>query len=352
MVPKELDELIKEYLTDGVITSKERQVLLKKAQQMGLDVDEIDLYIDAQQQKVDQAADAAVRKAKGKTCPYCGASVAQLSEKCPECGKAITAEASKELKDLLNEIEDSLMDYKQQQSPENRARVEKYVSRAKLYYGNNPKIQLLIEKGDSELSQHKMVGRFERIIAFCENHHGAVAFLLLIFMFLMIFLGLIGHHDSSDDNSHSDFKDHINAKDVMAKASEALSNDDSSGAYTLVKKALQLDEKEGHTNREFEEASSIRKEAMDKFIEMGKYDDADACINWDIEKDESNYYKFLSKCIDDMKSKDCNDLEIVSFVKRKVYNFYPDKGFFSFSKWSQKKVLKRLKEYIGVDTDD
>lgn len=66
MVPKELDELIKEYLTDGIITSKERQVLLKKAQQMGLDVDEIDLYIDAQQQKVDQAVETTKRNARGK----------------------------------------------------------------------------------------------------------------------------------------------------------------------------------------------------------------------------------------------------------------------------------------------
>lgn len=348
MIPKELDDLIKEYLTDGIITSKERQVLLKKAQNLGLDVDEVDLYIDAQQQKVDQAADAAMRKAKGKTCPFCGASVAQLAEKCPECGKAITAEASKELKELLDEIEESLISYKKQQSPENRAAVEKYVGRAKLYYGNNPKIQSLIENVDSELSQHKMVGKLESITAFFENHQLLVAFSFLIGFFLIGFIALIITEPVTDSDSGGQ----LTATSAMSKASEALSNDDSSTAYTLVKKALQLDEKEGHTKREFEKASSIRKEAMDKFIEMGKYDDADACIHWDKEEDESNYYDFLSKCIDDMRSKGCSDSEIVSFVTRKVNNFYPDKGFFSFSKWSQKKVLKRLKEYIGVDPDD
>lgn len=349
MIPKELDDLIKEYLTDGIITSKERQVLLKKAQNLGLDVDEVDLYIDAQQQKVDQAADAAMRKAKGKTCPFCGASVAQLAEKCPECGKAITAEASKELKELLDEIEESLISYKKQQSPDNRAAVEKYIGRAKLYYGNNPKIQSLIENVHSELSQYKMVGKLESITAFIENHQGVIIGLVWFFLFIFFVFGGLYLTVSETD---SDSEGQLTATSAMAKASEALSNDDSSTAFTLVKKALQLDEKEGHTKREFEKASSIRKEAMDKFIEMGKYDDADACIHWDKEEDESNYYDFLSKCIDDMRSKGCSDSEIVSFVTRKVNNFYPDKGFFSFSKWSQKKVLKRLKEYIGVDPDD
>ena len=31
LIPEELDALIKEYLTDGVLTDKERQVILKKA---------------------------------------------------------------------------------------------------------------------------------------------------------------------------------------------------------------------------------------------------------------------------------------------------------------------------------
>lgn len=48
MIPKELDDLIQEYLTDGIITPKERKVLLNKAASLGLNVDEIDLYIDAQ----------------------------------------------------------------------------------------------------------------------------------------------------------------------------------------------------------------------------------------------------------------------------------------------------------------
>ena len=80
MYAKEFEDLLKEYLTDGIITSKERQVLLKKALQLGYNVDEVDLYIDAQQQKCDQTAEAAAAKKRGKTCPFCGGTVPQLAD--------------------------------------------------------------------------------------------------------------------------------------------------------------------------------------------------------------------------------------------------------------------------------
>lgn len=56
MYAKEFEDLLEEYLTDGVISTKERQVLLKKAEKLGYDVDEVDLYIDAQLQKLNKTA--------------------------------------------------------------------------------------------------------------------------------------------------------------------------------------------------------------------------------------------------------------------------------------------------------
>ena len=111
MYAKEFEDLLKEYLTDGIITSKERQVLLKKAQQLGYNVDEVDLYIDAQQQKCDQAVESATAKKRGKTCPRCGASVQSMQLTCPECGfefnnKEANASA-RELMKLLSECSDT-----------------------------------------------------------------------------------------------------------------------------------------------------------------------------------------------------------------------------------------------------
>ena len=151
LIPEELNELIQEYLTDGVLTDKERQVILRKAEGLGLDRDEIDLYLDAEVQKIDQATDAAVRKQKGKQCPYCGGSVPQLTDKCPHCGENITAEASSELQEIFDNLEEALVDFKSGKDiAKSKATVERFMRKAKMYYGNNPKIQKLLEEVETE----------------------------------------------------------------------------------------------------------------------------------------------------------------------------------------------------------
>lgn len=160
LIPEELNALIQQYLTDGVLTDKERQVILNKAEKMGLDRDEVDLYLDAEVQKIDQQTDAAVRKQKGKTCPYCGGSVPQLTDKCPHCGENITAEASEELQEIFDNLEEALVDYKSgKYIEESKAKVERFVRKAKMYYGNNPKIQkLLLEvENETKLAEKKAV---------------------------------------------------------------------------------------------------------------------------------------------------------------------------------------------------
>ncbi len=152
LIPEELDALIHEYLTDGVLTDKERLVILKKAEGMGLDHDEIDLYLDAQVQKNDQATDAVVRRQKSKACPYCGAPVPQLTDKCPECGQFITPEASEELQDILEHLEEALVDFKSGKNLDrSKASVERYSRKAKMYFSNNPKIKPLLEEVQIEM---------------------------------------------------------------------------------------------------------------------------------------------------------------------------------------------------------
>lgn len=151
LIPEELDALIQEYLTDGVLTSKEREVILKKAEKMGLDRDEIDLYLDAQVQKIDMEADAAVRKQKGKACPYCGAPIPQLADKCPECGQFITPEASVELKEIIDNLEGALVEFKSGKNlAKSKAIVERYARKASIYYSNNPKIAKILSEINNE----------------------------------------------------------------------------------------------------------------------------------------------------------------------------------------------------------
>lgn len=152
-IPQELDDLIKEYLTDGVISPKERQVLLNKAQELGLNVEEVDLYIDAQKQKVDLEVAATESKRRGKTCPYCGESIPELTDKCPYCGKNITPEASEELKSLIHDLQYYLERYIQRPRDGRKAEVESYIRKAKMYYGNNPKVQCLVKETEESIKE-------------------------------------------------------------------------------------------------------------------------------------------------------------------------------------------------------
>ena len=85
----ELKKLIDAAMADGIITSKEREVITRKAAALGMDADEVDVYLDAEIQKAELAADAAKRDKIGKVCPQCGKQVPPLTLKC-ECGYEFT----------------------------------------------------------------------------------------------------------------------------------------------------------------------------------------------------------------------------------------------------------------------
>ena len=149
---KEFEELLKVALTDGVITPAERQVLLKKAQSLGVDIDEADMYISAEIQKLEMQLEATKKKELGRAWPNCGTSIPQLASKCPAWGEPITAEASKELKAVLNNLESALVLLKSGKDVEkSRAEVERYIREAKLYHDNNAKINMLVDEVKQEM---------------------------------------------------------------------------------------------------------------------------------------------------------------------------------------------------------
>ena len=205
LIPEELNALIQQYLTDGVLTDKERQVILNKAEKMGLDRDEIDLYLDAEVQKIDQQTDAAVRKQTGKTCPFCGGSVPQLTDKCPHCGENITPEASKELQEIFDNLEEALVDFKSGKDiAKSKATVERFMRKAKMYYGNNPKIQKLLEEVEMESAKAEKVAKanackntFVKILTYNWKITAAVILAVLIGIFMLF-------HESDEDKLAKD----------------------------------------------------------------------------------------------------------------------------------------------------
>lgn len=106
-----LEKLIDAALADGVLTEKEKQVLFKKAQQMGIDLDEFEMVLDArlvklkkQEAKENKQYELEMAKAKQapksapssnkygdvRKCPSCGAIVEAYTAVCPQCGYAFS----------------------------------------------------------------------------------------------------------------------------------------------------------------------------------------------------------------------------------------------------------------------
>ena len=113
MYNEQLEELIDAALADGELTEKEKQVLFKKAQAYGIDLDEFEMILDARLVKLQKAEKAQNEVSAPKSnkygdvrkCPACGAIVPAMVGVCPECGFEFTGvganSSSKELADLL-----------------------------------------------------------------------------------------------------------------------------------------------------------------------------------------------------------------------------------------------------------
>lgn len=113
MYNEQIEALIGAALADGMLTEKEKQILFKKAQSQGIDLDEFEMVLDARLVELEKAekAKAAASAPKSnkvgdvKKCPNCGAIVQSYQGVCAECGYAFenveVNYASKELSSLL-----------------------------------------------------------------------------------------------------------------------------------------------------------------------------------------------------------------------------------------------------------
>ena len=114
MYNEKIEGLIKAALADGVLTEKEKQVLFKRAQEQGIDLDEFEMVLDArlvelQKEEKEKASKSAPKSDKYgsiRKCPACGAIVGAFKGICPECGFEFTEVdanlSSKKLYDALS----------------------------------------------------------------------------------------------------------------------------------------------------------------------------------------------------------------------------------------------------------
>jgi len=91
----EIENLINMALADGEVTEKERAIILRKAEALGLDRDEVEMIIDGrialQKKELSHSSQSSKENTSDKAgdikkCPSCGAPVASFTTKCTDCG--------------------------------------------------------------------------------------------------------------------------------------------------------------------------------------------------------------------------------------------------------------------------
>lgn len=86
----EIEKLIDLALADGQITEKEKAIILRKAEKLGEDIDEVEMILEGKLSKLAQTKNKEQSETKQgliKKCPHCGAPAKSFSDKCDACGE-------------------------------------------------------------------------------------------------------------------------------------------------------------------------------------------------------------------------------------------------------------------------
>ncbi|MFD1628662.1 hypothetical protein [Pseudopedobacter beijingensis] len=118
----QLDKLIELALADGIVTEQEKQVLIKKATELGIEQDELEVILEAKLHLRQKEGIGSAQKDNVIKCPSCNDIIPALSKVCPSCDFVIGATRSssgseKSLEDLIADIEDTLVEIKTIKQP-------------------------------------------------------------------------------------------------------------------------------------------------------------------------------------------------------------------------------------------
>jgi hypothetical protein len=116
MYNEQIESLINLALADGELTEKEKQILFKKAESTGIDLDEFEMVLDAklfEKQQTLKSAAPSVATPKSdkfgdvKKCPACGAIVQSFATKCADCSTEFrNIEASQNITKFFEKLDE------------------------------------------------------------------------------------------------------------------------------------------------------------------------------------------------------------------------------------------------------
>ena len=108
MYNEKIETLINAALVDGVLTEKEKQILFKRAESEGIDLDEFEMVLDARFIELQKEQKSSVPKfykfGDVRKCPACGAIISSGIAVCKECGYAFTEASSTASREKLSNM--------------------------------------------------------------------------------------------------------------------------------------------------------------------------------------------------------------------------------------------------------
>jgi|688.fasta_scaffold203307_2 hypothetical protein len=234
----EIENLINMAIVDGQVSEKERATILRKAESLGIDKDEVEMVLDARLHQLKIKLNETGRE-KVIKCPSCGEIIHGLSQVCSSCGYVLnkpndSGENSSSLNDSINQLENLLIDVKSSPKPSflDRGKIviltyiscglyliyrkfthkkgdsfdnlvakcEKEARLIKVHYGEDKKVRLLLDELNGEIDKISN----ERKKLSLRTNLGCLG-LVIIFVGLYVFMTIWtinnGNNYLEDENS-------------------------------------------------------------------------------------------------------------------------------------------------------
>lgn len=206
MFSQELENLIDATLQDGILEEQEKQALIKRALIEGVDIAELDIYINSKlqkrimEEKVVTTKTKTTEKKQSNRCPHCGSPIPPLSKTCPGCGAAVSVQTTgdSELFELIDSMESAMVRLQtcnRDDFAREKAQAESLIRKAKLFYGDNKKMQMTVyelENKINELStQYQPMSAVSKTIFYVVMGILAVLTIFCFFSFILAPFGFI-----------------------------------------------------------------------------------------------------------------------------------------------------------------
>ena len=106
----DIEKLINLAKEAGELTDKQREIILRKADALGEDRDEIEFVLETFAKKEPVKSTTSAHKLR--KCPHCGATISGYSLTCPECGFSLSSESatSENVRNYVQELQKLLID--------------------------------------------------------------------------------------------------------------------------------------------------------------------------------------------------------------------------------------------------